>query len=477
MSDPIRFGTDGIRGIAGEYPLAPATILAIGRAVGSWLRGRTSRPTVLIGRDTRPSGPHIAHTLTAGLTAEGVTVDDTGILTTPGVAYLTRAFGYGLGLVISASHNPAEQNGIKLIGPDGFKLSDADEADIEAAIAAMLDGAHLPAAGFAPTRRADQLRERYLDHLLAGYAPDALRGLAVVLDCANGAAYALGPAAFARLGAAVTALGASPTGDNINVRSGSEYVRRHRADLLAAIQAGSADLGIAFDGDADRVVFLTPAGTLIDGDHTLALLAGHLHRQGKLAEATVVATTMSNSGLEHYLRQQSIRLERTRVGDRYVLARMRERGYILGGEQAGHVILLDGEHTTGDGLHIGLLVASLVAQEKDVLDRIAAEAPRHPQVIASAHLNHRAPLEQVTGLQALVEETLATFDGLGRVDVRYSGTEPNLLRVMVEGGAQTTQPAVIARALAICRLVAEASATPQPRVDLVDCATGDKISI
>jgi phosphoglucosamine mutase len=477
MSDPIRFGTDGIRGIAGEYPLAPATVLAIGRAVGGWLRSRTPRPTVLIGRDTRPSGPHIAHALTAGLTAEGVTVDDIGVITTPGVAYLTRAFGYELGIVISASHNPAEQNGIKLIGPDVFKLSEADEADVEATIIATLDGAHLPAAGFAPTRRADQLRERYLNHLLAGYAPDALRGLTVVLDCANGAAYALGPAAFARLGAAVTALGASPTGDNINVRSGSEYVRRHRADLLAAIQAGSADLGIAFDGDADRVVFLTPAGTLIDGDHTLALLAGHLHRQGRLAGATVVATTMSNSGLEHYLRQQGIRLERTRVGDRYVLARMREHGYTLGGEQAGHVILLDGEHTTGDGLHIGLLVASLVAQEKEVLDRIAAEAPRQSQVIASAHLSHHVPLEQIAGLQTLIAETLLTFDGRGRVDVRYSGTEPNLLRVMVEGGAQTAQAEVIAHALKICRLVAEAGATPQPRIDLVDCATGDKIGV
>lgn len=474
MTEPIHFGTDGIRGIAGAHPLSPEAVLAIGRATGNWLRRTHSNPTVLIGRDTRPSGPQLTHTLLAGLAAEGVTADDVGVITTPGVAYLTRALGYSLGIVISASHNPADQNGIKLIGADGFKLSDEVEATLEGAIAEALQH-NQPVQCFGQIRQAGQYRDRYLQHLLARHAPDALRGLSVVLDCANGAAYALAPTAFAHLGATVTALGASPTGDNINVRSGSEYVRRHRDTLLGMIQASDADLGVAFDGDADRVVFLTRDGALIDGDHILGLLATHLHRQNALPGATVVATTMSNSGLAHYLGQRGITLERTKVGDRYVMERMRQGGFALGGEQAGHIILLDAEHTTGDGLYIGLLVASLVAQDRTLLERMAADIPRFPQVIASAHLSRRVPLEDIQGLQPLIEETLLAFQQQGRVEVRYSGTEPNLLRAMVEGGAASTRKEVVERALALCHLVAAASQTGNPHIDLVDGATGAKI--
>lgn len=476
MTEPIRFGTDGIRGIAGSYPLSPESVLAIGRAVGVWLQTQSNAPRVLIGRDTRPSGPQITQALQAGLSAEGIDVDDVGVISTPGVAHLTRALGYALGIVISASHNPAAQNGIKLIGPDGFKLDDDAETAIEAAIDSALAGS-TPAQHFGSVRHVEAYRERYIQHLQANLPADALDGLSVVLDCANGAAYSIAPAAFAGLGATVTALGTSPTGANINVRSGSEHVRRHQETLQAMLEANDADLGIAFDGDADRVIFLTRSGKLVDGDQILGLLGITLHAQGKLPGATVVATTMSNSGLEHYLQRHGITLERTKVGDRYVMARMREGGFAIGGEQAGHIILLDDEHTAGDGIYTGLQIAALVAEDKTLLERIVEDVPKYPQVIASAHLDRQTPLEEVEGLDALVEATLDAFERLGRVNLRYSGTEPNLLRVMVEGGANNSRDDVIARALELCNLVATASSTTAPHIDIVDSATGAKIAL
>ena len=475
MQDAIQFGTDGIRGVAGQYPLSPGAVLAVGRGIGDWLSAQTRQPTVLIGRDTRPSGPHITHTLLAGLTAAGVTAHDAGVITTPGVAHLTRSLGYDMGIVISASHNPYNQNGIKLIGGDGFKLDDTQEEAIEALITQHLAGS-VPLTAFGRVERAS-FQERYINHLTAGLAQDTLKGLSVVLDCANGASYAIAPQAFARLGATVTALGTSPTGHNINVRSGSEYVRRHRQTLLHTMTENDAQLGIAFDGDADRVILLTRSGHLIDGDHIMGLLATHLKAEGLLAGDTVVATTMSNSGLAYYLGQRGITLERTKVGDRYVMARMREGGFALGGEQAGHIIQLDPDHTAGDGVHIGLQVAALVVRQHDALEALAAEMPKFPQVIASVHLERRTPLAEVPGLAAIQEETLAAFSQQGRVNMRYSGTEPNLMRAMVEGGPKTSMDDVIRRALALCHAVAEVEQDSAPRIDIVDCATGAKIEL
>jgi len=474
MDSPIEFGTDGIRGIAGTYPLSPEAVLATGRAIGRWLRETFADPVVVIGRDTRPSGEQITHALLAGLAAEGAAADDVGVITTPGIAHLTRALGYSLGIVISASHNPADQNGIKVFGSDGFKLSDEAEAAIEALIVRYFTQPP-PSNGFARVRRAEQHRSRYVQHLLTGLAPDALAGLSVVLDCANGASYAIAPEVFAHLGATVTALGTAPTGHNINVRSGSEHVRRHNGTLQAMITDSNADVGIAFDGDADRVIFLTPQGTLIDGDHVMALLAGQLLQRGDLPGPTVVATTMSNSGLEHYLRQRGITLERTKVGDRYVMERMRAGGFRLGGEQAGHVILLDEEHTAGDGIYIGLQVAALLARRRTALEDIARDMPRYPQVIVSTYLARQVPLESVPALQPLVDETLAAFDRQGRVNMRYSGTEPNLLRAMVEGGPRSSMDEVVERALALCELVIRAGQSDAAHIDIVDCATGAKI--
>ncbi|MFQ3535480.1 MAG: phosphoglucosamine mutase [Aggregatilineales bacterium] len=491
----IRFGTDGIRGVAGIFPLDPRTVTDIGRAIGQWLNAQPAQEaqqTILLGRDTRPSGQLLAAALSAGLLQEGMTVLDAGITTTPAIAYLTRIYQAALGIVISASHNPFDQNGIKLFGADGFKLSDAAEAEIEAKIAALQADpppqqpperfgrvSQLP-KGFAPHEEAPAYLpdEQYLRYLLRDID---LSELSLVLDCANGAAFQLAPEIFKRAGATVWALNTRSDGYSINVEAGSEHVRRDRSALLAAIHGHSADLGLAFDGDADRVICVAPDGSLIDGDHMLGILAVHLKGCGLLAGETVVATEMSNSGLADYLAAHEIMLSRTKVGDRYVMERLREGGLTLGGEQAGHIIILDGDHGTGDGLYIGLLMAALAAERKRKGERglssLAAAIPRYPQVIASAHLQARVDLSTVEGLSEAVEAIHALFEHKGRVNLRFSGTEPNLLRAMVEGGAHNTLQQVVEGALRLCHLVAAASGTTRPRIDVVDCVTGAPIQL
>ncbi|MCS6870674.1 MAG: phosphoglucosamine mutase [Anaerolineae bacterium] len=494
-SETIRFGTDGIRGVAGAFPLDPRTVAEIGRAIGQWLQSQPAQGaehTVLLGRDTRPSGSMLAAALSAGLLQENITVLDAGITTTPAVAYLTRTYSADLGVVISASHNPSEQNGIKVFGADGFKLPDEAEAEIEARIAALI-AAPAPeqapsqfgklralAKGFAPQleQPTDLPDEQYVRYLIKGIDLSALH---VVLDCANGAAHQLAPEAFRRAGATVEAINTQADGYSINVQAGSEHVRRDRSALLAALQAHGADLGIAFDGDADRVIGVAPDGMLIDGDHMLGILAVQLKARDQLAGDTVVATEMSNSGLADYLAAHGIALSRTKVGDRYVMERLRERALTLGGEQAGHIIILDGDHGTGDGIYVGLLLASLAAARKrggeGGLSELAAAVPRYPQVIASAHLKARVDLNAVEGLSEAVEAIHALFEGKGRVNLRFSGTEPNLLRAMVEGGAKNTMQQVVESALRLCHLVAAASGTAQPKIDVVDCVTGAPIQL
>ncbi len=483
MSDHqrIEFGTDGIRGIAGQYPLDPPTVLGIGRAIGTWLRAKTGvAGRVIIGRDTRISGHMLLHTLAGGLLAEGIDVENADVISTPGLAYLTRANGFDLGIVISASHNPFDQNGIKLFGLDGFKLDDRDEEAIEELIARTdTQSRSSTFLGSYGTTYADH--SRYITHLIQCCEDETLDNLNVVLDCANGAAYKIAPEAFRLAGVgSLHVLNADPDGLNINVTAGSEHVRRDRTPLLEAIWANKADVGIAFDGDADRVVFVTPEGMLVDGDHIMGILALELKKQGKLSGDTVVATDMSNSGLEHHLKSCGISLSRTKVGDRYVMERLREKGFVLGGEQAGHVIILDEDLTTGDGIYVGMLVASLIARSKrnrgQTLHELASLIPRYPQVIASAHLHGRTDLAQVAGLEDLKNQTLATFDHKGRVNIRFSGTEPNLLRAMVEGGPGTSMAQVVERSIALCTLVAQATGTPDPRIDLVDCATGAPVA-
>lgn len=470
----IEFGTDGIRGVAGIFPLDPVSILKIGRALGKWA-ARRENPTVVIGRDTRISGGMIGHALIAGLLAEGVNVTDAGMISTPGLSYLVHTMQFSVGVVISASHNPVDQNGIKLFGGDGFKLSDGAEAEIENLIESInLDET---AVTFGSLKVADFTAQyaAFLSERLEG----ALQGISVVLDCANGAASHIAPMAFRQAGASVHPLKHEPNGMNINVHAGSEFVRRDRSALLSAIRGTDADLGIAFDGDADRCVIVTPDGMLIDGDHILGILAAHLKAADKLPGLSVVATDMSNSGLEHYLAAQGITLIRTKVGDRYVMEKMRANDYILGGEQAGHIILLSPGFTSGDGIYAGMLVAALAAAAKrnnSTLTALAQQIPRYPQVIANAHLSHKIDLKNVTGLNDAINAALEAFEQKGRVNIRFSGTEPNLLRAMVEGGPASAMSDVVGRAIGLCKLVAEATNTENPVIDVIDCVTGAPVS-
>lgn len=481
---PVSFGTDGIRGLAGQPPLDALTLTRIGRALGNWAvqarpDGSTDRAYAVIGMDTRQSGPFIAAQIAAGLQRAGLKTLLVGATTTPELAHIvTHAEDRPLGIMITASHNPFDQNGIKVFDYDGYKLADAAEAAVEALIAADTRTVIVAPAPLLPINEAlhDALHVDYARSLLGGLPEKCLDGLTVVLDCAHGAAHEIAEAVFQLAGALTFVINDDPDGVNINQNAGSEHVRRDRSALLTAITDYDADLGIAFDGDADRVVFVTPDGTLIDGDHTLGLLAVAMQAKAQLPGNTVVVTDMSNSGLAHYLAPYGITLARTKVGDRYVMAHMRAHGFSLGGEQAGHVIILDGRRTAGDGIYAGLLIASLLADHKrgdgQTLREMSNAIPRYPQVIASAHLDRQVALDSVPGLAALQAETLAAFAGQGRVNLRFSGTEPNLLRAMVEGGQSNTLAEVVTRARALCGLVAAATGTMQPRVDLVDCMTG-----
>jgi phosphoglucosamine mutase len=415
------------------------------------------------------------HAMVTGLLAEGIDVMDATVMTTPGIAYLTQLSKFDLGIVISASHNPVSQNGIKLFGANGLKLPDADQEAIEKLIAERDPTTAARSMGYFYRSIASQ--NHYVNYLASLFEEQALNGLSVVLDCANGAATPVAGDAFHRLGVGkLVEINATPDGLNINVNAGSEHVRRDPRALHEAIRAQHADVGIAFDGDADRVVFLTPDGMLIDGDHILGILALQMQRYGRLSGNTVVATDMSNSGLEDFLKSKGISLNRTKVGDRYVAERMIEGGYSLGGEQAGHIMLWDENNMNDDGIYIGLLISSFIAHNKQqsgpTLDEMAGAIRRYPQVIASTTLEKTINLDSLADLENLRQTTLSTFAPKGRVNIRFSGTEPNLLRVMVEGGPTSQISQVISAAVDMCNLVARATDTAKPIIDIVDCATG-----
>jgi phosphoglucosamine mutase len=478
----IEFGTDGIRGVAGEFPLDMLSVMQIGRAIGRWqLSGAERGHRVVIGADTRRSSQWMAHTLAGALLSEGLDVENVGVVSTPGVAHMVRAYQFGLGIMISASHNPADQNGIKLFGADGFKLDDDAEAALEALINDTPLNGTVRSHDLGVYTAQHTSHECYREHLVADLPAEALRGVRVVLDCAHGAAFRVAPQVFADRGAAVITLNAEPDGYNINRDAGSEHIRRDRAALHQRVVAEQADLGIAFDGDADRVVFVTPERMLIDGDHTLGLLALEMQAQGLLSGNTVVATEMSNTGLEDFLAQHHIHMSRTKVGDRYVMARLRERGFTLGGEQAGHIIVLDADHTCGDGIYAALKIALLVATSKraggPALTERALRIPRYPQVIASVHLSSRVELTTVPALVDLQAAALAAFGGKGRINMRFSGTEPNLLRTMIEGGPSTNLQTVVEQVMRLCEPVISATHTRQPKIDVVDCVTGAPVHL
>jgi phosphoglucosamine mutase len=419
------FGTDGIRGRTNAGLMTAAPAMKVGQAAGRhFLRG-DHRHRVVIGKDTRLSGYMMESALVAGFTSVGMDVVMTGPLPTPAIALLTREMRADLGVMISASHNPYEDNGIKLFGPDGFKLSDADEIAIEGLLQAepvLADAEHIGRA-----RRIDDARGRYIHAVKQSVAADIrFDGLKVVVDCANGAAYQVAPSAIWELGAEVVTIGVSPDGTNINRDVGSTSL----AALQAKVLEEGADIGIALDGDADRLIVVDEMGQAVDGDQLMAVIALRMHEKGALRGGGVVATVMSNLGLERFLQGHGLTLERTQVGDRYVLERMRAGGFNVGGEQSGHMILLD-HGTTGDGTVAALRVlASLVRSGKrasELLHQFAAV----PQLLKNVRYAGGAPLENAA-VKAMIADAEAELTGRGRLVIRPSGTEP-LIRVMAEG--------------------------------------------
>ncbi|WP_181706663.1 phosphoglucosamine mutase [Chthonobacter rhizosphaerae] len=421
------FGTDGIRGTANRFPITPEIALKVGMAAGLAFRRGKHRHRVVIGKDTRLSGYMIEPALTAGFTAVGVDVFLTGPVPTPAVAMLTRSLRADLGVMISASHNPFADNGIKLFGPDGYKLSDEVEAEIEALIESDLSGRLAGAQELGRTKRVDGDRARYVEFAKRTLPRHlSLDGLRVVVDCANGAAYRVAPEALWELGADVVTLGVDPNGFNINKDCGSTSLDA----VVAKVHEVRADIGIALDGDADRVILIDEKGQIVDGDQLMAVVAHSFAEDGRLSRPGIVATIMSNLGLERYLAGQGLSLVRTKVGDRYVVEEMRAGGYNVGGEQSGHIVLSD-YSTTGDGLVAALQVLSVVKRSGRPVSEICHRFDPVPQILRNVRTAGGKPLELDT-VRAAISAATERLGAAGRVIVRPSGTEP-LIRVMGEG--------------------------------------------
>ncbi len=421
------FGTDGIRGVAGNYPLDRDTAHAVGAALGSWIMQSHTAPRVVIGMDTRESGAWLAAEVAGGLATHKIETDFAGVTTTPGVAYLAKHGPFAAGVMISASHNPYQDNGIKLIGHTGYKLPDEQEEQLESEILALRETRESTPADLKVDADLDNT---YVDHL-AATLPGGLGGMRIVADCANGSASSLAPELFSRLGAHVDAIHCSPDGRNINLNCGS----LHLEALRDAVLARSADVGVAFDGDADRALFVSSSGRIVDGDAVLLLAARFLKRQGRLAHGdaspVVVATVMSNLGLERALASHGIQMIRTPVGDKYVLEEMIRRNVLLGGEQSGHIIFHQ-YATTGDGMLTALRVFEVMLAEGATLDALTSELEVFPQRLVNVRVRERKPLDQLPRVAAEIRAAESSFGDSGRVLVRFSGTEP-LARVMVEG--------------------------------------------
>jgi phosphoglucosamine mutase len=439
------FGTDGIRAVAGQPPLDPATVHAIGLALAHSLARTSTTPRILLGMDTRVSSNWIAATLTAGITSAGVgaTVESAGVITTPAVAFLARSHGFSAGVVISASHNPWQDNGIKLFGPDGFKLPDSTELAIEQEIFHHLNNAKelgAPSSATAsssakvgsqdapPVNEAD--RWEYLQFLLAAVPGLSLDGRRIVVDCANGAATSVAPQLFEHLGGEVIITHSSPTGRNINEHCGA----LHPEVVAREVVAQKASMGITFDGDADRALFADEHGNVVNGDAVLLMAGRHLKSLGLLTNDTVVATTMSNMGLEAALLRSNIKMLRAPVGDKYVLEQMLSTGAALGGEQSGHIIF-SGRSTTGDGLLTALLVLDIIHRAGKPLAELISDLKVFPQVIVNVRVREKRPLDSIPSVAAAIAAAEKELDGTGRVVIRYSGTEA-LCRVMIEAESE-----------------------------------------
>lgn len=432
------FGTDGMRGEAGKFPLDAATVEIVGASLASHLREKLGRaPLIVVGRDTRESGPWLEQALARGANAAGADLKSGGVITTPGVAYLARSLSADAGVVISASHNPYQDNGLKIFAPQGRKLDEATERLIEEDIFFKTEAQRAAADGFraipstANAIEAESLQSRYLDYLANEIGLGlSLAGIKLVVDCANGAASALAPALLKRLGAAVIAINNTPDGRNINLNCGS----LHTAQLQSEVLKQHADLGVAFDGDADRSLFVDAKGQLVNGDGSLWVLANYLNARGELNQQAVVATVMSNIGLELALKSRGISLVRTDVGDKYVLDELLRSGATLGGEQSGHIILPK-LSLAGDGLITTLCMLRVIAEEQKSLQQLTVGFDVFPQILVNVKVKQKLPFTEFSSINDVACEIENELGSRGRLLLRYSGTEP-LARVMIEGESQ-----------------------------------------
>jgi phosphoglucosamine mutase len=423
------FGTDGVRGVANNYPMTTEIAMQLGRAVAYVFKNGNRRHRIVIGKDTRLSGYMIENALASGICSMGVDVLLVGPLPTPGIAFITTSMRADAGVVISASHNPYQDNGIKFFSADGFKLPDETELQIEELIFSnQIESLRPVASEVGKAFRIDDACGRYVVFLKHCFPQELdLMGLKIVLDCANGAAYKAAPAVLAELGAEVIPMGISPNGVNINAGCGS----LHPDGIAAAVREHGAHLGMALDGDADRVIFVDENGREVDGDHIMAICARDMLQRGKLAHNTLVATVMSNMGLDLAVQEMGGRVVKTAVGDRYVVEEMRRGGYNLGGEQSGHMIFLD-HNTTGDGMIAALQVLAIMQRSGRTLSELAGVMTALPQVLVNVRVARRQDWQQVPQVAKVIAAAEAELAGSGRVLIRYSGTEP-LLRIMLEG--------------------------------------------
>jgi len=438
MADRKYFGTDGIRGRANTHPMTAEVALRVGLAAGRLFMSQDDRRhLVVIGKDTRLSGYTIEPALVAGFASVGMDVRTFGPIPTPGVAMMTRSMRADLGVMISASHNDYADNGIKLFGPDGYKLSDDTERTIEEMMDQALDVGLAPADRLGRVKRIDEAPWRYVEVAKSAFPRTlSLQGLRIAVDCANGAAYRVAPTTLFELGAEVCAVGVSPNGTNINDECGST----HPATLAAAVKQYRADIGIALDGDADRLIICDERGQVVDGDQIMALIGKDWAQRGRLSGGGVVATVMSNLGLERALAAEGLTLERTAVGDRYVMERMRAGGFNLGGEQSGHLILHD-HATTGDGLMAALQVLAVMVESGRPMSELARQFDPVPQLLENVRYRQGRPLEDER-VKAAIEVGGRRLDGQGRLLVRASGTE-TLIRVMAEGDDEALVRSVV----------------------------------
>ncbi|MBD0373341.1 MAG: phosphoglucosamine mutase [Pyrinomonadaceae bacterium] len=431
------FGTDGVRGEAGRFPLDAGTVRTIGRSLAGLLREQANgAPLIVTGRDTRESGAWLEDALAEGARSLGATVRSAGVITTPGVAYLARVLSAGAGVVISASHNPFQDNGIKIFAPTGRKLDDTLERRIEADIEREAAESAAPVSSEKngeefDSRQSAELRERYLNYLSEEVAASlSLEGLSLVVDCANGAAFELAPALFKRLGARVTAINARPDGRNINLDCGSQ----HLDGLKLKVTEEGADLGVAYDGDADRALFVNARGEAVDGDAVMWAMAQVMSERGELKDGCVVATVMSNIGLEIALRSKGLSLKRTDVGDKYVLEELLRTGACLGGEQSGHIIF-PRQSLVGDGMMTTLNLLRAMREKALRLDELTRGFERYPQVLVNVKVREKRPFDDVERIREMALEVSDELGSRGRLLLRYSGTEA-LARVMLEGERQ-----------------------------------------